>query len=159
MKQLVALVAAFLSAAILTACGGDTVLSSSTPTSVARSQFPLGPHAAHGVTEKVLHTFAGGSDGSHPLDEALIAANGTFYSSTEHGGGSGCESSDGCGTVFKMSTSGTESVLYSFKGEPDGQYAKGGEKRRFLRLDARRWRIQRRHVLQGHNLGKGNRAA
>jgi uncharacterized repeat protein (TIGR03803 family) len=96
------------------------------PPSVARSQSALGSHAAHGVTEKVLYSFAGGSDGSHPLDEALIAANGTFYSSTEHGGGSGCQSGDGCGSVFKMSTSGAESVLYSFKGTPDGQYAKGG---------------------------------
>jgi uncharacterized repeat protein (TIGR03803 family) len=126
MKQLIPLVAAFLSAAILTACGGNTVPSSSAPTLTARSQSPLGPRAAHGVTEKVLYSFAGGSNGSHPLDEALIAANGTLHSSTERGGGSACESSDGCGTVFKMSTSGAESVLYSFKGEPDGQYAKGG---------------------------------
>ena len=120
------LIAAFLSAAILTACGGNSVPSSSTSPSVARSQAALGPHAAHGVTEKVLYSFAGGSDGEHPTNEVLIAANGTFYSSTEQGGGSGCQSSDGCGTVFKMSTSGAESALYSFKGKPDGQYAKGG---------------------------------
>jgi uncharacterized repeat protein (TIGR03803 family) len=119
-------IAAFLSAAILTACGSSSVLSSPTTASAARSRPALGPHASHGVTEKVLYSFAGGSDGEHPLDEALIASNGTFYSSTERGGDSGCQSGDGCGTVFKMSTSGAESALYTFIGTPDGQYAKGG---------------------------------
>jgi uncharacterized repeat protein (TIGR03803 family) len=142
MKQLIRLVAAFLSAAILTACGGNTVPSSSTPTSVARSQPALGPHALHGVTEKVLYSFVGGSDGEHPLNEALIAANGTFYSSTERGGDSGCLSGDGCGTVFKMSTSGAESVLYSFNGEPDGQSPKGGV-------------VERSGVLYGTTQGGG----
>jgi uncharacterized repeat protein (TIGR03803 family) len=116
------LVAAFLAAGILTACGGgNNGLSSSMPSSVSRSLT-----APDGVTEKVLYSFAGGSDGAHPLNEALIAANGAFYSSTERGGDSGCQSGDGCGTVFKMSTSGAESALYSFTGTPDGQYAKGG---------------------------------
>jgi uncharacterized repeat protein (TIGR03803 family) len=119
------LVAAFLCAAILTACGGNSIPSSSTPTSVARSQSALGTNAPHGVTEKVLYSFVGGSNAEHPTNEALIIANGALYGTTEQGGGSGCQSSDGCGTVFDMSTSGVESVLYSFKGKPDGQYAKG----------------------------------
>ncbi|HLY00919.1 MAG TPA: choice-of-anchor tandem repeat GloVer-containing protein [Candidatus Cybelea sp.] len=119
-------IAAFLSVAILTACGGNSVLSSSTPTSAARSQAGLGPRAAHGVTEEVLYSFAGGSDAEHPTNVTLFASGGTLYSDSEQGGGSGCQSGDGCGTVFKVSTSGVESVLYSFEGKPDGQYAKGG---------------------------------
>jgi uncharacterized repeat protein (TIGR03803 family) len=36
-------------------------------------------------------------------------------------GGAGCDSTFGCGTVFEVSTSGTERVLYRFKGGKDGQ--------------------------------------
>jgi uncharacterized repeat protein (TIGR03803 family) len=120
------LIAAFFSAAMLTACGGNSVLSSPTAASVANSRHQSSPYAPNGVKEKVLYSFVGGSDGAHPTNEALIATDGTFYGTTEQGGGSGCESSDGCGTVFQMSTSGAEKVLYGFKGKPDGQYAKGG---------------------------------
>jgi uncharacterized repeat protein (TIGR03803 family) len=121
-------VAAFLSAAILAACGGaNNGLYSSTPLSVTRSQPALGPHAANRVTEKVLHGFTGGSDGAVPVNVILTDMKGVLYGTTEQGGGSGCQSSDGCGTVFKASTSGAESVLYGFKGgKTDGQYPKGG---------------------------------
>jgi uncharacterized repeat protein (TIGR03803 family) len=45
--------------------------------------------------------------------------NGTLYSTTQ-GGGAGCVSGDGCGTVFGVTTSGSEHVVYSFKGGSDG---------------------------------------
>jgi uncharacterized repeat protein (TIGR03803 family) len=120
------LIAALLSGAILAACGANSVLSSPTTGLAALSRSASGPYASHGVTENVLYSFAGGSDAEHPTNEALIAVNGTLYGDTEQGGGSGCGSGDGCGTVFAMSTSGAESLIYSFKGKPDGQYAKGG---------------------------------
>jgi uncharacterized repeat protein (TIGR03803 family) len=44
----------------------------------------------------------------------LIDVNGTLYGTTENGGASNH------GTVFKVSTSGSEHVVYSFKGSPDG---------------------------------------
>jgi uncharacterized repeat protein (TIGR03803 family) len=135
-------IGACLSAAILTACGGNTVPSSSTPTSVARSQPASGPYAAHGVTEKVLHGFTGGSDGAAPVNMILADVKGVLYGVTEQGGGSGCLSGNGCGTVFKLSTSGAESVLYSFKGTPDGQNAKGGV-------------VERSGVLYGTTQGGG----
>jgi uncharacterized repeat protein (TIGR03803 family) len=69
-------------------------------------------------TERVLHGFTGGSDGSKPYDAGVIEVNGTLYGTTWYGGTSGC-SSPGCGTLFTISPSGTESVLYSFKGAPD----------------------------------------
>ena len=40
--------------------------------------------------EKVLHSFAGGSDGAYPA-AALVDVNGTLYGTTENGGGSGCK--------------------------------------------------------------------
>ncbi len=69
-------------------------------------------------TEKVLYSFAGGSDGVHP-NGSLINVNGTLYGTTSEGGGSGCSGS-GCGTVFSITMTGTEKVLYSFAGGSDG---------------------------------------
>jgi uncharacterized repeat protein (TIGR03803 family) len=73
-------------------------------------------------TERVLYSFKGGSDGAVP-QSGLIAAGGELYGTTVDGGyeGSGCFS--GCGTVFKMSPLGEETVLYRFAGPPhDGAH-------------------------------------
>jgi uncharacterized repeat protein (TIGR03803 family) len=71
--------------------------------------------------ETVLYSFKGGTDGLHP-EAALVNVNGILYGTTASGGsGSSCGSS-GCGTVFSITTSGKETVLYSFKGAPDGAY-------------------------------------
>lgn len=73
-------------------------------------------------TESVLYSFKGGRDGAFPLG-GLIAVNGTLYGTTEGGGVKGCDFHAGCGTVFKMSTSGAETVLYRFKyNGTDGEY-------------------------------------
>jgi uncharacterized repeat protein (TIGR03803 family) len=76
-------------------------------------------------TEKVLYAFAGGSDGAAP-EAALLDVNGTLYGTTTNGGGSGCSdgSSEGCGTVFTVTTSGTEKVLHTFSGS-DGSVPLG----------------------------------
>ncbi len=68
--------------------------------------------------ETVLYRFQGGKDGANPY-AGLVDVNGALYGTTA-GGGSGCSGSGGCGTVFKITTSGKETVLYSFKGAPDG---------------------------------------
>ncbi len=63
--------------------------------------------------ETVLYKFAGGpEDGSTPSG-ALINVNGTLYGATSDGG------AGGEGTVFSITPSGSESVLYSFQGKPD----------------------------------------
>jgi uncharacterized repeat protein (TIGR03803 family) len=62
-----------------------------------------------GGTEKVLHSFAGGSDGAWPT-AALLDVGGTLYGTTEKGG-TNC--SGGCGTVYSISASGSENVLHS----------------------------------------------
>jgi uncharacterized repeat protein (TIGR03803 family) len=69
---------------------------------------------------RVLYHFKGGTDGWYPTSLSGDM-KGTLYSSTTFGGHSGCSSGYGCGTVFKVSTSGKGySVLYSFKAGMDG---------------------------------------
>jgi len=72
-----------------------------------------------GGREKVLHSFGGGSaDGSFPY-AGLIDVKGTLYGVTTDGG-SFCQPSGGCGTVFSITTGGTEKVLHSFGSGSDG---------------------------------------
>ncbi len=63
--------------------------------------------------ETVLHTFSGGSDGANPGSALLLDTKGNLYGATAHGGSSACGGT-GCGTVFKVSSKGAESVLYAF---------------------------------------------
>ena len=66
--------------------------------------------------ENVLHSFGDGhSDGKGP-DSGLIDVNGTLYGTTYVGGASGG------GTVFSITTSGTEQVVHSFSNGSQGGY-------------------------------------
>ena len=60
----------------------------------------------------------------------MINVNGTFYGTTTEGGISGgCRlghSKLGCGTVYSISASGTEKVLYRFAPGSDGVYPTAG---------------------------------
>ncbi len=69
--------------------------------------------------EKVLYRFKGGADGASPQGD-LIDVGGTLYGTTILGGGSGCYSGAGCGTVYAVTTGGDEKVLYRFAGGSDG---------------------------------------
>lgn len=74
--------------------------------------------------EHVLHRFAAGADGADP-EAGLVSLNGTLYGTTTVGG-SGC-SGGGCGTVFSVTASGAENVVYRFAGGPsDGAYPHAG---------------------------------
>jgi uncharacterized repeat protein (TIGR03803 family) len=68
--------------------------------------------------ETVLYSFAGGSaDGADP--EGIIqGTDGNFYGATNFGGNNACQF--GCGTVFKITPVGAETVLYFFTGAADG---------------------------------------
>jgi uncharacterized repeat protein (TIGR03803 family) len=70
--------------------------------------------------ETVVYSFKGSpSDGTDP-SAPLIDVNGTLYGSTSYGG------RYGGGTVFAITTSGEETVLYNFKGRPtDGANPSG----------------------------------
>ena len=74
-------------------------------------------------TETVLYSFAGGRDGQDPHGGVTIDATGNLYGTTVAGGSGGFCAGDGCGTVFKLASSGgswTESILYNFTGGNDG---------------------------------------
>ena len=68
-----------------------------------------------GGTETILYSFAGGNDGLDPVGSLIQGSDGNFYGTTLLGGTSNV------GTVFKITPSGAETVLYSFAGS-DGAY-------------------------------------
>jgi uncharacterized repeat protein (TIGR03803 family) len=64
-----------------------------------------------GGTETVLHSFAGGSiDGANPEAGLTQGSDGNFYGATYFGG------AGGLGTVFKLTSGGTESIMHTFAG-------------------------------------------
>jgi uncharacterized repeat protein (TIGR03803 family) len=69
--------------------------------------------------EHVIYRFKGGKDGDYPL-AGLTSLNGMLYGTTDHGGGY-----YGLGTVFQITPTGREKVLYRFKGGLDGQFPQG----------------------------------
>jgi uncharacterized repeat protein (TIGR03803 family) len=70
--------------------------------------------------ETPLYTFTGGADGGEPLAGLIREAAGNFYGTTFAGGASAV------GVVFKLSKSGTETVLHSFAGgSSDGAHPWG----------------------------------
>lgn len=71
------------------------------------------------VKEKILYSFMGGDDGADPLAGLVEDVHGNLYGATYYGGGRGCHR-QGCGTIFKLTPSGTETVLHSFKDGSDG---------------------------------------
>ena len=114
-------------------------------------------------TETVLYSFGPGSgDGANPV-AGLINVNGTLYGTTLNGG------TNGDGTVFSITPSGTETVLYSFgTGSQDGTspfaglanvggtlYGTTNSGGRELPLGKQRLR----NGLLNHDVRQGNRAA
>jgi uncharacterized repeat protein (TIGR03803 family) len=104
-------------AALLAGCGG--------------SEPPIGapePLVRRATSNyQVIYNFQGGNDGVFPASWAapLAVLNNELYGTTEGGGGSSCRLQGGCGTVFKTSTSGSESVIYSFQAPNDGSIPDG----------------------------------
>jgi uncharacterized repeat protein (TIGR03803 family) len=77
--------------------------------------------------ETVLYAFTGGTDGGNPAAGLVRDKKGNLYGTTTVGGDLTCVVSIyGCGVVFKLDTSGKETVLHAFSGsngdgaEPDG---------------------------------------
>jgi uncharacterized repeat protein (TIGR03803 family) len=73
--------------------------------------------------ETVLHSFTGGADGSFPEAGVIRDAAGNLYGTTSGGGDPNCVIAPGCGVVFKLDTTGKETVLYAFTGESDGAFS------------------------------------
>jgi uncharacterized repeat protein (TIGR03803 family) len=71
--------------------------------------------------ETVLYSFSGGPHGRDPTNGVILDASGNLYGTTIYGGNTNCGSfGSGCGVVFKLDTSGNETVLYTFNGGADG---------------------------------------
>lgn len=81
-------------------------------------------------TLTVLHTFSGAGDGAYPIGNPLVDVSGNVFGTTGGGGSTkncGLGGSFGCGTVFEVSSSGTETVLHAFRGGTnDGAYPTSG---------------------------------
>jgi uncharacterized repeat protein (TIGR03803 family) len=61
-----------------------------------------------------LYSFGGTNDGANPVGGLVQGSDGNFYGTTEAGG------TNNLGTVFKITTSGALTSLYSFTGTNDG---------------------------------------
>jgi uncharacterized repeat protein (TIGR03803 family) len=114
--------------ASLTAVGGDFYGT----TSIGGDPAPVQKNCALGCgtvfkvtpsgAESILYRFKGGADGEYPNFEGLTSIGGTLYGTTGSGG-SGCKV--GCGTIFKITTSGQFTTVYRFKGGIDGSGPSG----------------------------------
>jgi uncharacterized repeat protein (TIGR03803 family) len=71
--------------------------------------------------EKVLYSFAGGSGGYGPY-AGLVNLKQRLYGTTGYGGLRKCRGRLGCGTIFSITDTGTERVLYSFSGGTSGAH-------------------------------------
>ena len=91
--------------------------------------FELSPHSGGNWTESVLYVFCSLSncaDGQEPMGGPLVRdSSGNLYGTTYFGGDSACGRS-GCGVIFKLDTSGKETILHSFTGGTEGAYPPDG---------------------------------
>jgi uncharacterized repeat protein (TIGR03803 family) len=69
--------------------------------------------------ETLLHSFGGGRDGELPSAPLIQGTDGNLYGTTPFGGmnsNAAHECQQGCGTAFRITLAGTETVLYAFAG-------------------------------------------
>ncbi|HKF02451.1 MAG TPA: choice-of-anchor tandem repeat GloVer-containing protein [Candidatus Sulfotelmatobacter sp.] len=73
--------------------------------------------------ETIFHNFtgyAGNQDGANPIGAMVEGNDGAYYGVTWLGG------SSNLGTIFKVTSNGTYTLLHSFTGRPDGAYPRSG---------------------------------
>lgn len=110
-------------AVLFAACGG-----SQPP--MARPSAVAGADAARGRSADLLSKYAvlfsfDGSNGATPF-AGVTNVHGTLYGTTSTGGGgTHCADSEGCGTIFSVTPSGKQTVLYTFLGGRDGDKPNG----------------------------------
>jgi uncharacterized repeat protein (TIGR03803 family) len=88
-------------------------------TSVARSR--AGRHGFGAFALPSAYAFKGGADGDGPVAGVVLDKSGNVYGVGEYGGDRNCgQFGSGCGVVFKVDSTGKETVLHAFVGGPDG---------------------------------------
>jgi uncharacterized repeat protein (TIGR03803 family) len=92
--------------------------------------FELTPTTGGGWSEKVVHHFGSGADGSYPYDGVILDASGNVYGTTFYGGNN-LNCSPSCGAVFELVPTGggawTEEVVHGFgDSATDGTWPTGG---------------------------------
>jgi uncharacterized repeat protein (TIGR03803 family) len=76
--------------------------------------------------ETVVFNFAG-TAGEFPFSGLIKDSTGNLYGTARFGGDLDCHAkSSGCGTVFRLDADGNQTVLYGFRGTPDGGDVLGG---------------------------------
>jgi len=98
-----------------------TLYGSTTADTIGGAVYSISTNGAY----KVLYQFPEHSNrqGGGPIGR-LLDVNGTLYGVTAYGGAY-CYNNAGCGTVYSVTTSGKEKLLYSFKGWQDKSYLDG----------------------------------
>ena len=73
-------------------------------------------------TETVLHSFLDPTEGVQPYKPPSFDATGNLYGTDGYGGNPSCPGpfGNGCGTVWKLDTDGSLTVLHAFTGGKDG---------------------------------------
>jgi len=97
---------------------------------------PVSPTQPDSVVVTVLYKFAydgigpnGYSHGKILYSELIQGADGNFYGTTVNGGSGVCADGfgvEGCGTIFKLTPGGVETVLYNFTYDPNTNTAING---------------------------------
>ena len=72
-----------------------------------------------GQQDMLVHNFGSGNDGQNPFANLVFDSAGNLYGTTSGGG------TNHTGTVFEVSTNGTETILHSFGSGADGQTPMG----------------------------------
>src|ERR1035441_2481606 len=85
-----------------TTSAGGVYTSCSSGSGGCGTVFELTPTAGGGWTEKVLHSFGNGADGTNPQASLIFDAAGNLYGTTVNGGAYTSCNSIGCGTVFEL---------------------------------------------------------
>jgi uncharacterized repeat protein (TIGR03803 family) len=85
------------------------------------------PSAAGAASqERVIHNFAGGTDGAHPTGRLTSNGKGGFYGMTPQGGDPTACGNQGCGVVYELTPprpggkAWAERIIYRFTGGTDG---------------------------------------
>jgi hypothetical protein len=97
-----------------------------TCTSTCGLVMKLSPNSSGQMTESILHTFSGGTDGDQPIT-IVMDSNGNLFVGADAGGGTGCDKK-GCGTIVELSpipTGGWKTtVVYTFLGGNNGSHGR-----------------------------------